>query len=179
MIMTWTPCKAVLEDPVIQVEVVGPYLVQLDAQSTEIAADKAEASVDAPKRLRESLRLRGRALRPVLIALSSRLTQGSPSCINTISLTSLCRSAFRRIPGAGGPPPVRRIERRRVQAAGLQKRHIRQLHAYMLRIAIPYGELSSRQLRMLGHIAETYDKGYGHFTTRQNIQFNWPKLAIF
>ena len=52
-----------------------------------------------------------------------------------------------------------------------------QLHAYMLRIAIPYGELSSRQLRMLGHIAETYDKGYGHFTTRQNIQFNWPKLV--
>ncbi len=51
-----------------------------------------------------------------------------------------------------------------------------QLHAYMLRIAIPYGELNTRQLRMLAHIAETYDKGYGHFTTRQNIQFNWPKL---
>ena len=52
-----------------------------------------------------------------------------------------------------------------------------QLHAYMLRIAIPYGELNSQQLRMLAHIAETYDKGYGHFTTRQNIQFNWPKLV--
>src|SRR5688572_7800726 len=52
-----------------------------------------------------------------------------------------------------------------------------QLHAYMLRIAIPYGTLSSRQLRMLGHIARTYDKGYGHFTTRQNIQFNWPTLS--
>ena len=52
-----------------------------------------------------------------------------------------------------------------------------QLHAYMLRIAIPYGTLSSRQLRMLAHIARTYDKGYGHFTTRQNIQFNWPKLG--
>src|SRR5688572_1002300 len=52
-----------------------------------------------------------------------------------------------------------------------------QLHAYMLRIAIPYGTLSSRQLRMLGHIARTYDKGYGHFTTRQNIQFNWPALS--
>jgi len=51
-----------------------------------------------------------------------------------------------------------------------------QLHAYMLRIAIPYGTLSSRQLRMLAHIARTYDRGYGHFTTRQNIQFNWPKL---
>ena len=51
--------QRVLEDPVIQVEVVGPYLVQLDAQSTEIAADKAVLSADAPKRLRESLRLRG------------------------------------------------------------------------------------------------------------------------
>ena len=51
-----------------------------------------------------------------------------------------------------------------------------QLHAYMLRIAIPYGALSSRQLRKLAHIARHYDKGYGHFTTRQNIQFNWPKL---
>jgi sulfite reductase (NADPH) hemoprotein beta-component len=52
-----------------------------------------------------------------------------------------------------------------------------QLHAYMLRIAVPYGTLSSRQLRMLAHIARTYDRGYGHFTTRQNLQFNWPKLS--
>ena len=51
-----------------------------------------------------------------------------------------------------------------------------QLHAYMLRIAVPYGTLSSRQMRRLAHIARTYDKGYGHFTTRQNIQFNWPAL---
>jgi sulfite reductase (NADPH) hemoprotein beta-component len=52
-----------------------------------------------------------------------------------------------------------------------------QLHAYMLRIAVPYGTLSQRQLRMLAHIARKYDRGYGHFTTRQNIQFNWPKLV--
>ncbi|WP_193335301.1 nitrite/sulfite reductase [Devosia beringensis] len=51
-----------------------------------------------------------------------------------------------------------------------------QLHAYMLRIAVPYGTLSSRQMRKLAHIARVYDRGYGHFTTRQNIQFNWPKL---
>lgn len=51
-----------------------------------------------------------------------------------------------------------------------------QLHAYMLRVAIPYGVLSSAQLRQLAHIARTYDKDYGHFTTRQNIQYNWPKL---
>ena len=51
-----------------------------------------------------------------------------------------------------------------------------QLHAYMLRVAVPYGTLSAKQLRMLAHIARKYDKGYGHFTTRQNIQFNWPKL---
>jgi len=52
-----------------------------------------------------------------------------------------------------------------------------QLHAYMLRVAVPYGTLSSRQLRKLAHIARAYDRGYGHFTTRQNIQFNWPKLV--
>ncbi|HXV24948.1 MAG TPA: nitrite/sulfite reductase [Alphaproteobacteria bacterium] len=51
-----------------------------------------------------------------------------------------------------------------------------QLHAYMLRVAIPYGTLSSLQLRKLAHIARRYDKGYGHFTTRQNLQFNWPTL---
>ncbi|MEW5888109.1 MAG: nitrite/sulfite reductase [Pseudomonadota bacterium] len=52
-----------------------------------------------------------------------------------------------------------------------------QRHAPMLRIAIPYGLLSSRQLRMLAHIARTYDRGYGHFSTRQNLQLNWPELA--
>ena len=51
-----------------------------------------------------------------------------------------------------------------------------QLHAYMLRVAIPYGTLNSRQMRMLGDIADKYDRGYGHFTTRQNIQYNWIKL---
>ena len=51
-----------------------------------------------------------------------------------------------------------------------------QLHAYMLRIAIPYGTLSSQQLRMLAHIARRYDRGYGHFTTRTNIQYHWIKL---
>lgn len=52
-----------------------------------------------------------------------------------------------------------------------------QLHAYMLRVAIPYGTLSSRQMRRLAYIARRWDRGYGHFTTRQNIQFNWPKLV--
>ena len=52
-----------------------------------------------------------------------------------------------------------------------------QLHAYMLRVAIPYGTLNAKQMRMLAHIARRYDRGYGHFTTRQNIQYNWPKLS--
>jgi sulfite reductase (NADPH) hemoprotein beta-component len=51
-----------------------------------------------------------------------------------------------------------------------------QLHAYMLRVAIPYGLLSAEQMRTLAHIARKYDKGYGHFSTRQNIQYNWPQL---
>ncbi|MBN7117891.1 nitrite/sulfite reductase [Ectopseudomonas oleovorans] len=51
-----------------------------------------------------------------------------------------------------------------------------QKHAYMLRVAIPYGTLSAKQMRALAHIAREYDRGYGHFTTRQNIQFNWVEL---
>jgi sulfite reductase (NADPH) hemoprotein beta-component len=53
-----------------------------------------------------------------------------------------------------------------------------QLHAYMLRVAVPYGTLNSAQMDMLAHLAQTYDKGYGHFTTRQNIQYNWPELGV-
>ncbi|MDP6968748.1 MAG: nitrite/sulfite reductase [Gammaproteobacteria bacterium] len=52
-----------------------------------------------------------------------------------------------------------------------------QRHAPMLRVAVPYGQMSSQQLRALAEVSRTYDKGYGHFTTRQNIQFNWPELA--
>src|SRR3989442_7261565 len=52
-----------------------------------------------------------------------------------------------------------------------------QLHAYMFRVAIPYGTLSSKQLRRLAHVARRYDRGYRHFTTRQNIQFNSIKIA--
>ncbi|WP_396593488.1 nitrite/sulfite reductase [Brevundimonas sp. R86498] len=52
-----------------------------------------------------------------------------------------------------------------------------QLHAYMLRVAVPYGTMNSRQMRRLAHIARVYDRGYGHFTTRTNIQFNWPALS--
>src|ERR1700759_2508993 len=51
-----------------------------------------------------------------------------------------------------------------------------QLHSYMLRVAVPYGVMNSRQMRKLAEIARKYDRGYGHFTTRQNIQFNWPAL---
>src|SRR5512141_2469946 len=51
-----------------------------------------------------------------------------------------------------------------------------QLHAYMLRIAVPYGTLNPAQLRMLAFIGRKYDRGYGHFTTRQNLQFHWPAL---
>jgi sulfite reductase (NADPH) hemoprotein beta-component len=52
-----------------------------------------------------------------------------------------------------------------------------QLHAYMLRVAVPYGTLNSKQLRKLADLADKYDRGYGHITTRQNIQYNWPELT--
>jgi sulfite reductase (NADPH) hemoprotein beta-component len=74
----------------------------------------------------------------------------------------------RRLSGALGEDEFRPLR--------LQNGLYLQLHAYMLRVAIPYGTLSSRQLRKLAHIARRYDRGFGHFTTRQNIQFNWIKL---
>jgi len=52
-----------------------------------------------------------------------------------------------------------------------------QLHAYMLRVAVPYGTLNSKQMRKLANLADKYDRGYGHITTRQNIQYNWPELT--
>ena len=69
-----------------------------------------------------------------------------------------------------------------LSAASLQPLRLRnglymQIHAHMLRVSIPYGLLNTKQLRALAHIARKYDRGYGHFTTRQNIQFNWPELA--
>ena len=77
---------------------------------------------------------------------------------------------------------VRRHLAGELSAAELQPLRLRnglymQIHAHMLRVSIPYGLLSSEQLRKLAHIARKYDKGFGHFTTRQNIQFNWPELA--
>jgi sulfite reductase (NADPH) hemoprotein beta-component len=68
------------------------------------------------------------------------------------------------------------IEEDEFKPLRLQNGLYMQLHAYMLRVAIPYGLLNVPQLRMLAHIARTYDRGYGHLTTRQNIQYNWPKL---
>jgi len=62
------------------------------------------------------------------------------------------------------------------RALRLQNGWYVQRHAPMLRVAVPYGELSSRQLKRLAHVARTYDRGYGHFTTRQNLQFNWIPL---
>ena len=68
------------------------------------------------------------------------------------------------------------IEENEFKPLRLQNGLYMQLHAYMLRVAVPYGLMSSKQFRMMGHIARTYDKGYAHFTTRQNVQFNWPTL---
>jgi sulfite reductase (NADPH) hemoprotein beta-component len=63
-----------------------------------------------------------------------------------------------------------------IRVLRLQNGLYMQIHAYMMRIAVPYGMVSAKQMRMFAHIARKYDRGYGHFTTRQNIQFNWLKL---
>ena len=82
------------------------------------------------------------------------------------------------IPRPGRTPHRRFPDRRRVQTLRLMNGLYLQLHAYMLRVAVPYGTLNSAQMTQLAHLADTYDKGYGHFTTRQNIQYNWPNCAM-
>lgn len=77
---------------------------------------------------------------------------------------------------------VNRHEAGELSPADLQPLRLRnglymQIHAHMLRVSIPYGLLNSQQMRTLAHVARKYDRGYGHFTTRQNIQFNWPELT--
>ena len=75
------------------------------------------------------------------------------------------------------PPPAGELSVDGFRPLRLQNGLYIERHAPMLRVAIPYGLLSSAQLRKLAHIARRYDKGFGHFSTRQNIQFNWPRLA--
>ena len=70
-----------------------------------------------------------------------------------------------------------RISENQFKPLRLQNGLYLQLHAYMLRVAVPYGTLSSAQMRQLAYIADKYDRGYGHITTRQNMQFNWPQLT--
>ncbi len=89
----------------------------------------------------------------------------------------LRRRPRRTVPRPGGARLAGEITEDQFKPLRLMNGVYLQLHAYMLRVAVPYGTLSPRQMRMLAHIARTYDKGYGHFTTRQNIQFNWPALA--
>ena len=92
----------------------------------------------------------------------------------TLSCMSVCRSSASRS-DAGSPGKLTEDEFRPLR---LRNGLYLQLHAYMLRIAIPYGVLSPRQLRRLAMIGRRFDRGYGHFTTRQNLQFNWKLVDV-
>ena len=143
-----------------------------------------------PVRLREKIRAAGPTIRSDLgkQAASGRRSQDTSetggralkdeACTVTMSSTTILSrpaspsSATRSSAGCAGE-----ITEDQFRPLRLMNGVYLQLHAYMLRIAVPYGTLNGKQLRMLGHIARKYDKGYGHFTTRQNIQFNWPALS--
>ena len=120
---------------------------------------------------------------PLTPALSPLPGRGStprppePCTATTSSTRSSCASAWRSSATRSTAALAGELTEDEFRPLRLMNGVYLQLHAYMLRIAIPYGTLSSRQLRMLAHIARNYDTGYGHFTTRQNIQFNWPALS--
>ncbi len=138
---------------------VAPYLVEVEA----------DASVEKRERLRETIRAggptAGHSSRPRLMyrydEFDARLVRER--------IAQFRDQIERRLDG--------RLTEDQFKPLRLMNGVYLQLHAYMLRVAIPYGEMNARQLRALAHIARTYDKGYGHFTTRSNIQFNWPALV--
>ena len=113
--------------------------------------------------------------RPSICRASAR---GSEPCTSTTNSTArLVDRACRRVPRPGARAASSgELTEDEFKPLRLMNGVYLQLHAYMLRIAIPYGTLSSEQLRTLAHVARRYDRDYGHFTTRQNIQFNWIKL---
>jgi hypothetical protein len=139
--------------------VVGAYLA--DARPARAAP--------SPTHFREAFRTRGPSNRPRQAGRSSSCmtipTSTKPSSAPASRSSS---QVARRLDGSLTEDEFRPLR--------LMNGLYLQLHAYMLRVAIPYGTLNPGQMRQLAHIADTWDKGYGHFTTRQNIQFNWPKL---
>ncbi len=113
-----------------------------------------------------------------IVRVESKPKIGVPECTNTISIDqTIVDERVAQYSRSGSPPAVGRIERRGVSArCACRTVCYMQRHAYMHRIAIPYGNLRSDQLRMLATIAREHDRGYGHFSTRSNIQFNWVEL---
>ena len=145
--------------------------------------DRARFSSASPRLSARTPLLPHRAFAPsrgptLLHAHKREPTFEQPACINTTPTTrrlSTRASRSSAIRSSGASPA--RLTEDQFKPLRLMNGLYLQLHAYMLRVAIPYGTLDGKQMRMLGHIARKYDRGYGHFTTRQNIQYNWIKLA--
>ena len=154
--------------------VVDPYAIEVELRNGHYA----------PKALREAIRARDRRC-AAISASRPKASRRSPPC------TRRRRSRMYRYDEFDAAFVSARVGQFREQvgrrlAGELTEDQFRphrlmnglylQLHSYMLRIAVPYGTLNSRQMRKLAEIARKYDRGYGHFTTRQNLQFNWPAL---
>ena len=155
--------------------IVDPYAIEVELRNGHYA----------PKALREAIRAAGPTVRrdlgkqaeglaPVAAAHAPTerlaciaMTNSTPPSSPRASASSATRSA-RRLAGE--------LTEDQFRPHRLMNGLYLQLHSYMLRIAVPYGTLNSRQMRKLAEIARKYDRGYGHFTTRQNLQFNWPAL---
>ena len=153
---------------------VGPYIapVKLDRRRRSAAGKSARAHSACA--VRPSIcRPRGRSS----ISESSRANiKRAPCTSTTISTARWSPSALREFRDQVARRLSGELTEDEFKPLRLMNGVYLQLHAYMLRTAIPYGTLSSEQMRMLAHVARRFDRGYGHFTTRQNIQYHWIKL---
>jgi sulfite reductase (NADPH) hemoprotein beta-component len=193
----WTErldAAAVLGDDILQI-----VLEQVRNRDRDIAVDIRDIPVDviegrpAPKARRERLRAAGPSVRDDLAGAAPEDRWARPPLPAPPSVTSTSPYAGiyrydeydRQFLRERAEQFRRQVQRRlsgelsedEFKPLRLMNGLYLQLHGYMLRVALPYGVLSASQMRQLAYIARYYDRGYGHFTTRQNIQFNWPRLA--
>ena len=149
--------------------VVEPYAIEVKREG---ARHRGRAAARAhPRRRADHRQFQAKTRRPRRGGLRTRKCIATTNSITPSSSERVAQfrdQVGRRLSGE--------LDEEQFKPLRLQNGVYLQLHAYMLRIAVPYGTLNPRQMRQLAYIARNYDKGYGHFTTRQNLQFNWPRL---
>lgn len=187
----WNPDQA--QAALLEGDALAETLERARREDQNLAVDIREIPVEGrmPVEYRERLRAEGPSVRPDLLGKGHGWPAGPFPPLPSVSYSSPDAGVYRY-----DEADREFLRQRAAQFAQQTERRLKgelneeefkplrlmnglylQLHGYMLRVAIPYGVLSATQLRQMAYVARHYDRGYGHFTTRQNIQFNWPRLV--